>query len=102
MENQFMRLLFYVLVLTVLIGKPIIANVDSCFYKIELQLAPEKHSLEANINLTYYANKNHSDSLTFLLYKDLSIKSLTCNNLIKYTFDTEHSSPYQLDRKSVV
>lgn len=97
-----MKLLSYILVLTVLIVYPMIAKADSIFYKIELQLVPEKQSLEANVDLTYYADKDQSDSLTFLLYRDFSIKTLTCNNLVKYTFDTKHSSPYQFAPKAGV
>jgi len=95
-----MKSLSNILLLTLLSVYPIIAQVDPSFYKIDLQLVPEKQSLEANVDLTYYANKDQSDSLTFLLYRDFSIKTLTCNNLVKYTFDTEHSSPYQFAPKA--
>jgi hypothetical protein len=99
------RFVFSVLIFisaTVLTSRPIIAKADSCFYKINLLLVPEKQLLEASIDLTYYVDKERIDSLTFLLHRDLSIKTLTCANLAKYAFDTESSSPFPFSPKAGV
>lgn len=89
-----MRLSFYILLLAVLTSCSVTEKTDTSFYKIDLKLNVKKQLLDANVDLTYYAEKDQTDSITFLLHRNLSIKNLTCNNLDKYTFNTEDPSPF--------
>lgn len=89
-----MRLSFYILLLTVLTGCSVIEKTDISFYKIDLKLDAKKQLLDANVDLTYYMEKDQTDSLTFLLHRNLSIKTLTCKNLVKYTFNTKDPLPF--------
>ena len=89
-----MRLSLSILLLAVLAGCSVTEKTDAGFYKIGLKLDAKKQLLDATVDLTYYAEKDKADSLTFLLHRDLSVKTLTCDNLVKYTFNTEDPSPF--------
>lgn len=69
-------------------------KIDTTFYRIDLKLDAKKQLLDANVDLTYHAEKGQTDSLTFLLHRSLSVKALTCNNLVKYTFNRKTPSPF--------
>ena len=89
-----MRLSFYILLLTVLTSCSVTEKTDTSFYKIDLKLDVKKQLLDANVDLTYYVEKDQADSLTFLLHRNFSIETLTCNNLVKYTFNIEDTSRF--------
>ena len=68
-----MRLSFYILLLAVLTSCSVTEKTDTSFYKIDLKLNVKKQLLDANVDLTYYAEKDQTDSITFLLHRNLSI-----------------------------
>jgi len=84
-----MRLSFCILLLIILTSCFVTEKTDTSFYKIDLKLDVKRQLLNANVDLTYYAKKERVDSLTFYLHRNLSIETLTCKNLVEYTFNTE-------------
>lgn len=73
---------------------PLRFNQKISFYKIDLKLDVKKQLLDSNVDLTYYAEQDQVDSLTFLLHRNFSIQTLTSNNLAKYTFNTTEPSSF--------
>ncbi len=73
-------------------------------YQGLIELNPNKHYLNADINFTYYVKEDKIDTLTLYLYKDLMIESLISSDMTSYELSPGiiNWSPFVLESKRLI
>jgi len=64
-------------------------------YDFKINIKPGQHKIDCQLHMQYINPSPATDSLTFLLYEDMFIKSLQSSKIKNFRFDTTSPSPFR-------
>ena len=90
-----MRRLFVLAFCTILYQCQKVETITYPHYDIQCKIEPSKKQISVSLQMNYFHLFESTDSLTFLLYKKMTVESVESEMINQFVFDTSSAPPYR-------